>query len=114
MPYELFWHGPLSAFFQYRAAYLIKEKEKTEEQNRVAWLNGVYISQAVASVLSEKSKYPDEPIKQKRRLTPEEQEKAEKMNAAIVEHNEKMRKLKEQKLIEFQQKLLGKGGDESV
>lgn len=107
MPYDLFWHGPLSAFFQYRAAYIMREKENQEQQNRLAWLNGVYVTHAVGVALGG-GKYPKEPIKPQKQLTPEEQIKQEEMNAAIIEHNEKMRAIKERKARELQEKLIRK------
>lgn len=41
------------------------EKQKGEIMNYTAWLNGLYVARAVASVMSKKSKYPKKPISDK-------------------------------------------------
>ena len=42
-----------------------EEKQKGEIMNYTAWLNGLYVARAVASVMSKKSKYPKKPISDK-------------------------------------------------
>ncbi|WP_312694120.1 hypothetical protein [Caproiciproducens sp.] len=100
MPYELFWHGPISAYLQYRAAYY----KRQEETNRVAWLHGAYITRAIAACAPHsKAVYPDRPIVP---LTPEQEERRQQMEDMIAEHNEQMRQIQERQAIEFQQKLM--------
>ena len=41
------------------------EKQKADIMNYTAWLNGLYVVRAVASVMSKKSKYPKRPISDK-------------------------------------------------
>jgi hypothetical protein len=107
MPYELFWHGPISAYLQFRAAYYKRLEEQKEEANRVAWLNGAYVSRAIGSAFGgSKSPYPSEPIKPNKPLTPEQEHKQQEMADAIQEHNEQMRKIKEQQAAKLQLKLM--------
>lgn len=104
MPYELFWHGPISAYLQYRAAYYKRLKERQEEINQVAWRNGAYITRAIASAFDgRKNPYPSKPIIP---LTPEQEEKRQQTEDMIAEHNEQMRKIQERQALEFQQKLM--------
>ena len=63
MPYELYWHGSLNAFWEYREKFIIESKRMAEERNATAWLNGLYIQNAVAAIFSNKTHYPKEPIK---------------------------------------------------
>lgn len=56
--YETFWMlSPrrLVPFFQCH-------KMKQNQQNKMAWLHGIYVQHAIAAVLSKNSKYPTEPI----------------------------------------------------
>ena len=43
-------------------AYKEKEKRELEKSNFISWLNGVYISHSIASVLGKNHKYPNEPL----------------------------------------------------
>ena len=58
MTYRQFWDEDCRLVVPYRQAYKIRQ----EEINRTAWLNGLYIQRAVASVLSKKAKYPKKPF----------------------------------------------------
>lgn len=106
MPYELFWHGPISAYLQYRAADCKRVKEKQEDENRIAWLHGAYIIRAISHSLDgQKSPYPEAPI---RPLTPEEEQKRQKMTDMIEKHNEEMRQIQEQQAAKLQDQLIAK------
>lgn len=48
MSYELFWEGPPSLAKAYRDAYRIR----MEEQNAMAWIQGFYVYDAVASIIA--------------------------------------------------------------
>lgn len=103
MPYELFWHGPISAYLQYRAAYYKRQKDQQEETNRVAWLHGAYITRAIAACMPKsKVQYPEKPIVP---LTPGQEEKRQQMADAVAEHNAKMREIREQAAIKLQRQL---------
>ncbi|HEX3038149.1 MAG TPA: hypothetical protein VHO94_04050 [Oscillospiraceae bacterium] len=106
MPYDLFWHGPLSAYLQFRAANTLNKKERSDNLNYLAWLVGIYSIRAKVA-LHGKEEYPEEPIKPKPKLTPEQEEEHQKTVDAIQNHNEEMRKLKEKQAAEFQQQILG-------
>lgn len=100
MPYKLFWHGPISAYLQYAASHELQARD----ENRVAWLNGAYITRAIASAFDgQKHPYPEKPIVA---LTPEQEEKRQKTEDVIAEHNEKMQKIEERAAIKLQQKLI--------
>ncbi|RGD73764.1 hypothetical protein DW687_08255 [Anaerofustis stercorihominis] len=43
-------------------SYEEKEKKEIEKNNYLSWINGIYVSHAVANVLSENAKYPDKPF----------------------------------------------------
>lgn len=104
MPYDLFWHGPISAYLQYRAAYYKNLKDRQEETNRVAWLHGAYITRAIAACMPKsKSTYPEKPIVP---LTPEQEEKRQALEDKIAEHNARMREIQEQNAAKFQKKMI--------
>jgi hypothetical protein len=99
MPYELFWHGPISAYLQYRAAYYKRQRD----ENRVAWLHGAYITRAIASAFdSKKNPYPEKPIVP---LTPEQEKKKQEMDDMISAHNSKMQEIEEQNAVKLQRQL---------
>lgn len=105
MPYELFWHGPISAYLQFRAAHDKREKETIEEQNRVAWLNGAYIKRALEAtyhlfnmhVKPSANPYPPEPLKPQKQLTQEEKEQQRRIIDKCRETNEKIARILEAK-----------------
>jgi len=43
-------------------AYDISEKRKAKQENLVAWLNGVYVRQAVVSAFGDNVKYHEKPL----------------------------------------------------
>ncbi|WP_329379576.1 hypothetical protein [Anaerofustis butyriciformans] len=43
-------------------AYEIKKKNEIEKINFSSWINGIYISHAIASVLGDNNKYPGKPF----------------------------------------------------
>jgi hypothetical protein len=99
MPYDLYWHGPISAYLQYAASHELQKRN----ENYVAWLHGAYITRAiVACAPNSKSSYPEKPIVP---LTPEQEKKRQEMEDAIAEHNAKMQEIREQSAIKFQRKL---------
>lgn len=104
MPYDLFWHGPISAYLQYRAAYLKRQDEQQESKNCIAWLHGAYMTRAIAACMpNSKVTYPEQPIVS---LTPEQEEKRQQTEDMIAQHNEQMRKIQERQALEFQQGLM--------
>lgn len=50
MSYDLFWNGDVDLVVSYREAYKLKCKEKADEQNYTAWLQGRYIYDALCAV----------------------------------------------------------------
>lgn len=99
MPYDLYWRGPLNALL----IYAEKARLEAERENRIAWLNGAYVSRAIANVLDgKKQPYPKEPIRQ---LTPEQERKRQETADMIAEHNEQMRQIQEEQAIKLQKQL---------
>lgn len=61
MPYDEFWNGDPWAVRMYRKAY----RRRREQHNENAWMNGVYMMNAIAACFSGKKKknlYPQKPI----------------------------------------------------
>lgn len=70
MPYELFWHGEPSLYYNYLDAYNQKLKNEYEasinQSNFMAWIMGIYTSRAIEihnPYIKDKREYPHEPIK---------------------------------------------------
>lgn len=42
--------------------FLESHKMKQAQQNKIAWLNGIYVSHAISAAFSKNHKYPSEPI----------------------------------------------------
>lgn len=101
MPYELFWHGPISAYFIYADKYRLEKENQRNEMLDKAWLIGDYVGHAMRSVYklynplanSEKSPdypYPQKPYRPQKPITEEEEaerkmlmEKMKKVNAEL-------------------------------
>lgn len=76
MSYDEYWYGSTRMHIAYRKKYEIEQRK----QNEMMWLSGLYMRSAIASVLSDKAEYFDEPLP----LTEEdmaERERQEKMKA---------------------------------
>lgn len=97
MPYELYWRGPLSAYFVYREKAQIGFESKQDEMNNRAYLNGIYTREALLSVYhmfnpyagknAKTFPYPSKPLKPKKQLTPEQERQKEEVAEMILEHN---------------------------
>lgn len=62
VPYETFWHLNPRKMKPIQKAYEMEMESKQNAMNLEAWLNGMYNSHAVASVLSKNTKYPKKPF----------------------------------------------------
>lgn len=91
-----YWEGDSTLPIFYRQAFKQKEEAKFREMNFNAWLQGKYITQAIAAALAPKNcEYPAEPygeaeMKEKERrarMTEEEliAEEREKIRASIMQ-----------------------------
>lgn len=92
MPYELYWHGPLNAFWKYRDKFIIENKRLADERNATAWLNGLYILNAISAVLPKGRKYPNEPIKLDDSKSNNVSEAADRFRAYVSAKNELIKK----------------------
>jgi hypothetical protein len=96
MPYDLYWNGPINAYFLYAEKARLDVKRHINDLLDAAWMFGEYTAKALLSVYqyfnpiaSEKSPrfpYPEKPERPKRELTPEEKEERKQIF-------EKMRKV---------------------
>lgn len=96
MPYNLFWYGEPSLYYNYLDAYEQKleneEKSFVHKENWKAWLQGLYIDYALAYNLpfSKKQPYLKEPLK----FDDKEDERQEE-----VKDSDEMTKAEEQQAI---------------
>ena len=62
VPYELFWHLNPRKLKPFEKAYEMEMESRQSATNLKAWLDGLYIQNAVASVFSKSAKYPKKPF----------------------------------------------------
>lgn len=62
VPYDVFWHLNPRKLKPIEKAYSMEMESKQNSMNLEAWLHGMYISHAVASVMSKSAKYPKKPF----------------------------------------------------
>lgn len=96
MTYEQFWYGESSMVIPYRKAFQIRQ----EEQNYLAWLNGLYICKALASVPqfvngfvpkgARIEPYFDKPIEFKPAAAQSKEEEKEQLKQNAVNHMTKL------------------------
>lgn len=96
--YELFWRLNPKKMEAFEEAFIKRTKLNQQQDNVNAWLNGIYMSYAIASCFGKNSQYPSEPINvyndemsQQERLKME----AEKFEAYAIAFNNEFRKKNE-------------------
>ena len=63
MSYDLYWNGDFDCVDSYIAKNNIESKLNQLQTDTNAWLNGVYVTRAIASVFDDrKARYPKEPM----------------------------------------------------
>lgn len=62
VPYETFWHLNPRKLKPFEKAYELEIEARQNAKNLQAWLDGLYVQNAVASVLSKSAKYPQKPF----------------------------------------------------
>lgn len=60
--YELFTSLNPRTIEPFKKAYKTQQEEKFANMNYGAWLNGLYVANAIGSCFSKNSKYPEKPI----------------------------------------------------
>jgi hypothetical protein len=74
--YETFWHLNPKKMKPIEKAYEMKMESQQAQMNLEAWLDGLYVQNAVASVLAKNAKYPKKPFElfgAEKKKTPEEE-----------------------------------------
>ena len=62
IPYETFWKLNPKLIKPFAKVFKDKKEEEREIINYTAWLNGIYIRDAIGSCLSKNGHYPDKPL----------------------------------------------------
>lgn len=99
MSYAEYWEGSPDLARYYREAFVMKQKREARTDDYNAWLNGMYIHEAIASIFcsseSNKYVYPGKPYlgqkAEQDRLTPEEKEEKQ-IAAELAFHRNLMQK----------------------
>jgi len=76
VPYEVFWHLNPRKLKPFEKAYEMDMDARQGRMNLEAWLHGLYVQNAVGSILSKNAKYPKKPHEifgSKRKKTPQEE-----------------------------------------
>lgn len=103
MTVDEYWEGDVTLPYFFRQSYREKHKQELEHENLIAWLQGQYIAEAIATCLAKNHNYPKEPYNLQKEEEPKtEAEKQIKVqNAAagfaafVAMKNTQMRKLRE-------------------
>ena len=100
MPYDLFWHGPFSAYSIYAKKSSIEAEQKEKHLLYAAWLYGTYTKRAIESCYKlynpfagkhdDDIPYPKEPLSLKPEKTPEEKEERKRLIEKMKKVNEKI------------------------
>lgn len=61
MTAEEYWEGDNTLPYFYRKAYKLRVKNKRDENNFNAWLQGQYMLDAIAACFTKSGKYPEKP-----------------------------------------------------
>ena len=62
MPYDVFWRLNPRKLEPFQTAAEMDQKAMQNRVNFTAWVNGLYVTHAVAACFSKNSKYPSKPI----------------------------------------------------
>lgn len=62
VPYDVFWHLNPRKLKPFEEAYKMEMDSRQNATNLNAWLTGVYVQNAIASVFSKGAKYPQKPF----------------------------------------------------
>ena len=88
VPYDVFWHLNPKKLKPFEKAYETELEARQTRMNLDAWLHGLYIQHAVASVMSKSAKYPQKPFDifgTQKKKTP--QEEADEFMRFMLQHN---------------------------
>lgn len=104
MPYELYWNGPIEAFFMYQKKLEFEVKQKQLEADYDAWRQGLYIRDALCSVYqlfnpmagkSDKTlPYPKQPYGFRAERTEEQERLYRETTEKIRRHNEHLARIR--------------------
>ena len=88
IPYDTFWHLNPTRMKPIEKAYELEQEGQQRRMNLSAWVNGLYVQRAIASVLSRGAKYPAKPIElfgKEQKLSPEQE--ADAFKRFMLQHN---------------------------
>lgn len=58
-----YWEGDNALPYFYREMWKMKQKQRNDHENMLAWLQGQYIAEAISACFSKNHRYPKEPYK---------------------------------------------------
>ena len=88
IPYDTFWHLNPKRMKPIEKAYEMKMDGQQNRMNLEAWVNGLYVQHAIASVLSKRAKYPAKPLELFGKEKPKSpQEEADAFKRFMLQHN---------------------------
>lgn len=88
IPYETFWKLNPTRMKPIERAYELEQEGQQKRLNLAAWISGLYVQRAVASVLSKGARYPAKPIDifgKEQKLSPEQE--ADAFKRFMLQHN---------------------------
>ena len=66
MTVKEYWEGDNALPLFYLKSYKMRKKQELDHENLIAWLQGQYIAEAIATCLSKNHSYPKEPFNLKK------------------------------------------------
>lgn len=100
MPYDLYWNGPINAYFIYAEKARAEEERHRNEMLDTVWLRGQYTVKALMSIYklfnpmvgkdAPSYPYPEKPERPQRERTPEEKEERRKIIEKMKKVNQEL------------------------
>ncbi len=69
VPYETFWHLNPKKLEPFYEADRKKKDYEAKVRDQQAWLNGMYVAQAIGAAFSKSNRYPERPLSEEERRT---------------------------------------------
>lgn len=68
--YQLFWRLTPRKLDPFIRAARMKDEQEAKTLHYTAWLHGLYVNRAIASVFPEGSRYPKAPLEEEKKMNP--------------------------------------------